>query len=192
MVLDSIPHPDRAALVPPNDAHVITAKELEGRVPPTFSISHIEIFGAKIRDASELCWLLSNSHNTLRHVTLRTEQRITILIDILSPHRAHLQHLTLYFLHWTDAVVDLLHHFPALRELRILHSLNLTSDFPGRLPGWLEHFTFPITQLSSRDGNRGRLTMDIPTRAQDMHIHSCGSGIIESERAVVGAVQGRV
>lgn len=148
----------------PNGVRVITTADLEGYAPPKFSISHIEIFGAKIHDASELCWLLSNSHSTLRHVTLRTEQRIEILIDILSPHRARLQHLTLYFLCWTDAVVDLLHQFPALRELRILHSLNLTDDFPGRLPGWLEHFTFPITQLSSRDNNRGRLTMDIPTR----------------------------
>ena len=146
------------------DAHVITAKDLEGRVPPAFSLSHIDIFGAKIHDASELCWLLSNSHKTLRHVTLRTEQRTNILVDTLLPHCAHLQHLTLYFLHWTDPMVDLLHYFPALRELRILHSLRLSSDFPGRLPGWLEHFTFPITQLSSRDGSRGRLTLDIPTR----------------------------
>lgn len=146
------------------DAHVTTAKDLEGRVPPAFSISHIEIFGAKFRDASELCWLLSNSHKTLRHVTLRTEQRTNILVDSLLPHCAHLQHLTLYFLHWTDPLVDLLHYFPALRELRILHSLSLSSDFPGRLPGWLEHFTFPMTQLSSRDGSRGRLTLDIPTQ----------------------------
>lgn len=146
------------------EAHVTTATELEGRAPPSFSVSHIEIFGAKILDASELCWLLTNSHNTLRHVTLRTEQRIEILIDILSPHHAHLQHLTLYYLHWTDVVIDLLHQFPALRELRILHSLHIAYDFPGRLPGWLEHFTFPITQQSSQHGNLGRLTMDIPTR----------------------------
>ena len=146
------------------DAPVTTAKELEGRAPPTFSISHLEIFGARIRDASELCWLLSKSHNTLRHVTLRTEQRTNILVDSLLPHRARLQHLTLYFLHWTDPMVDLLHYFPALRELRILHSLSLSSDFPGRLPGWLEHFTFPLTQLASRNGSRGRLTMDIPTQ----------------------------
>jgi len=148
----------------PGDGHVTTAEELEGRVPPTFSISHLDIFGAKIRGASELCWLLSNSHKTLRHLTLRTEQHIDTLVDIISPHRAHLQHLTLYFLHWTDLLVDLLHYFPALRELRILHSLSLSSDFPGQLPGWLEHFTFPLTQLSSRNGNRGRLTMDIPTQ----------------------------
>jgi len=148
----------------PAGAHVTTVEELEGRAPPAFSISHIEIFGVTIHDASELCWLLRNSHKTLRHVTLRTEQRIDILVDTLLPHRAYLQHLTLYFLHWTDLVVDLFHNFPALRELRILHSLSLSNDFPGRLPGWLEHFTFPITQLSSRDGNRGRLTMDIPTR----------------------------
>ena len=145
-------------------ARVPPAEELEGRVPPSFSISHIDIFGAKIRDASELCWLLSNSHKTLQHVTLRTEQHIDTLVDTLLPHRAHLQHLTLYFLHWTDLVVVALHYFPALRELRILHSLSISSDFPGRLPGWLEHFTFPIAQHSSREGNRGRLTMDIPTK----------------------------
>ena len=148
----------------PAEAYVTAATELKGRVPPAFSISHVEIFGAKIPDASELCWLLNNSHATLRHVTLRTEQRIEILTEILSPHHAHLQHLTLYFLHWTDVVIDLLHQFPALRELRILHSLNIAYDFPGRLPGWLEHFTFPMTQHSPRDSNPGRLTMDIPTR----------------------------
>jgi hypothetical protein len=148
----------------PNRPYVIRAAELEGRVPPTFSLSHFEVFGAKILDAAELRWLLSNSHDTLRHFTLRTEQSLDVLIDILSPHRAHLQHLTLYFLHWTEAVIDVLHQFPALRELRILHSLNLASDFPGRLPGWLEHLTFPITQLSSPLSSRGRLTMDIPTR----------------------------
>ena len=148
----------------PDPALDTLAEDLKWLVPPSFSVSHVEIFGAKILDASELCWFLDNSHDTLRHVTLRTEQRIETLIDILSPHRAHLQHLTLYFLHWTEVVVDVLHQFPALRELRILHSLNISYDFPGRLPGWLEHFTFPMTQHSPRDSNPGRLTMDIPTR----------------------------
>jgi hypothetical protein len=90
-------------------------------VTPTLSISHIDIFGAKIRDAIKLCWLLSNSHKTLRQFTLRTEQHIDVLVDTILPHRAHLQRLTLYFLQWTDLLVDLLHYFPALRELRIHH-----------------------------------------------------------------------
>ena len=119
---------------------------LYDHTPPSFSLVHFECSGFPSVRKDELLWLLGNSHRTLRHCAMQCSTSNNDLIVVLRPHRKSIESLTLHTVSWDASFSSFIQTLPQLRELRILASLDISTNpyFPGVFPSRLEHFTVPL------------------------------------------------
>jgi hypothetical protein len=126
----------------------------EGFGPPQLRLTQLAINYQSGGLFVELPWLTNYSKETLTHLSLVCGGSDSSSSCLSNPNIKNIQSLTLGHTLWSDELLNTLHTFNNLKELRFVSFIQLQRPFPSNLPDTIEHLlvTAPFLPVSGPQG----------------------------------------
>jgi hypothetical protein len=118
--------------------------------PPKLRLAQVAINYQSGGLFAELPWLTHYSKDTLTHLSLVCGGYNSSSSCLSNPNIKNIQSLTLGHTLWSDELLNALHTFNNLKELRFVSFIQLQRPFPSNLPDTIEHLlvTAPFLPVS--------------------------------------------
>jgi hypothetical protein len=111
----------------------------DGATPPKLRLTQVAIKYQSGGSFEEFHWLTHYSKETLTHASLISGAHSGSAGYLGHPNIKNIRSLTLGHMLWTGDLLDVLHTFNNLKELRFVSFIELQRPFPFGLPDTIEH-----------------------------------------------------